>query len=337
MRRSETDGMHRVVAFACARDADRRVAGVAAAARVVHDLAKAGIIGAWLTLGADAALAPATMKDVERLRGAMQVTVARAGEAPADMAATPAPAMSAMAILRTTVKPSDGIVSRHLNRPISQHISWAALAIPGARPIHATIASAVFALILFWGMLAGGKLGLILGAMLFQAASIIDGVDGEMARATFRATDFGKTLDSAIDMATNLLFLLGLTLHLGRHGGAFILWTGLWAVGVVTLGASLIAWRVRSGGGPLSFDLLKPRRSRPAGLVRAVVCFFTFITSRDFFAFAFMILIIAGLAWTALCIFAAVATGWIVFVLGSLFAGAGESDKGDEMGCRGTT
>jgi CDP-L-myo-inositol myo-inositolphosphotransferase len=336
MRRSEADGMRRVVAFARARDADRRIAGVAAAARVVHDLARAGITEAWLTLGPDAALAPATTADIERLRGAMQVTMARTGEAPAEITTTPAPAMSAMAILRATVKPGDGIVSRHLNRPISQRISWVVLAIPGSRPIHATIASAVFAIILFWGMLAGGKSGLILGAMLFQAASVIDGVDGEMARATFRATDCGKTLDSAIDMATNLLFLLGLTLHLGRHGGAFILWTGLWAVGAVTLGASLIAWRVRSGGGPLSFDLLKPRRTRPPGVARAVIRFFTFLTSRDFFAFAFMILILAGLAWTALCIFAAVATGWIAFVLGSLFAGAGASDKGDEMECRDT-
>ena len=69
---------------------------------------------------------------------------------------------------------------------------------------------------MFWGMLAGGKAGLILGAILFQAASVIDGVDGEMARATFRATDLGATLDSAVDMATNFLFVLGLTIHLGR-------------------------------------------------------------------------------------------------------------------------
>jgi phosphatidylglycerophosphate synthase len=324
------------VAFAGAREADRRVAGVAAAARAVRDLAGAGAAEAWLTLGPDATLAPATMEDIERLRGTMRVMVARAGEAPPGLIAAPALSLNAMAILRGTTKPGDGIVSRYLNRPISQRISWCLLLIRGARPIHATIASAVFAIILFWGMLAGGKLGLILGAVLFQAASVIDGVDGEMARATFRATDFGKTLDSAIDMATNLLFLLGLTLHLGRHGGAFIFWTGMWAVGAVMLGAGLIGRRARAGGAPLSFDLLKPRGQRPAGLVRSALRFFTFITSRDFFAFAFMILIIAGLAWAALCIFAAVATGWLVFVLGSLFARPREKDGGDEMECPST-
>ena len=79
-----------------------------------------------------------------------------------------------------------------------------------------------------------------------------------MARATFRATDFGKTLDSAIDMATNFLFVLGLTLHLGRHGGAFILWTGFWAVGIMVAGrdADRLAERAPAAA-PLSFDLLK--------------------------------------------------------------------------------
>src|SRR6185295_5192505 len=100
--------------------------------------------------------------------------------APADVSAILAPAMNAMAILRGTAKPGDGLVSRWFNRPISQRISWVVLLIPGARPIHATIAAALFALVMFWGALTGGKAGLMLGGILFQAASVIDGVDGEM-------------------------------------------------------------------------------------------------------------------------------------------------------------
>jgi 1L-myo-inositol 1-phosphate cytidylyltransferase / CDP-L-myo-inositol myo-inositolphosphotransferase len=312
----------RVVAFAGPGAADRRVAGVAAAGRVVRALAEAGVAEVWLTVPGGGALAPATEADIARLRGPLIVHVTAPADAPADLVAEPAPAMNAMAILRATTKPSDGIVSRYLNRPISQRISWLALAIPGARPIHATIASALFAAILFWGMLAGGKTGLILGGILFQAASVIDGVDGEMARATWRATDFGKTLDSVIDMATNLAFVLALTLHLGRHGHPMVFWTGMWAVTLVTLGAGLIAWRVKSGGGPLSFDLLKPKpKPGPPGPVDALLKVGTFITSRDFFAFAFMVLIIAGLAWPALIVFTTVGTGWIVYVIGSLFAG----------------
>lgn len=307
----------RAVAFASAGEADRRVAGVAAAGRVVRGLAEAGIAQAWLTVGDGRPLAPATLADVERLRGATEVHVVGPAEAPADVAATPAPAMSAMAILRGTTKPSDGLVSRYLNRPISQRLSWLVLAIPGARPIHATVASAVFAVLLFWGMMAGGKFGLILGGILFQTASVIDGVDGEMARATWRATDAGKTLDSVVDMATNFLFVLGLTIHLGRHGSDAILWTGLWALSLMVLGAMLIGWRTRAGGAPLSFDLLK-RVIRIRGPVDLVFWAVQTLTGRDCFAFLFMVLIIAGLAHVALIIFALVGTVWFLYVLASL-------------------
>ena len=307
-----------VVAFASGRDGDRRVAGVAAAARVVHGLAQAGAGETWLTIGDGRPLARATLADIERLRGTALVRVVAPGEAPADIPAMPAPAMNAMAILRGTAKPSDGIVSRYFNRPISQRISWVALAIPGARPIHATIVCALFALILFFGMLVGGKDGLMLGGILFQAASVIDGVDGEMARATFRATDFGKSLDSAIDMATNFLFVLAFTLHLGRHGPPYIHWLGFWSIGLMVTGAVLIGWRTRAGGAPLSFDLLKrsgPVRN-PVDLIYWAV---QTLTGRDVFAFLFMVLIIVGLAHVALMIFASVGTIWIIYVFATLF------------------
>jgi CDP-L-myo-inositol myo-inositolphosphotransferase len=312
-----TQAQRHAVAFPTGREADRRVAGVAAAARVVHDLAQAGAGETWLTIGDGSRLAAATLDDIERLRGTMQVPIVGPADVPADIPLTPAPAMSAMTILRGTTKPSDGIVSRYFNRPISQRISWAVLAIPGARPIHATVVAALFALVMFFGMLEGGKTGLILGGILFQAASVIDGVDGEMARATFRATDFGKTLDSAIDMATNFLFVLALTLHLGRHGPPYIHWLGFWSVGLMVTGAVLIGWRTRAGGAPLSFDLLK--RSGPVrNLVDLIYWAVQTLTGRDVFAFLFMMLIIVGLAHVALMIFATVGTVWIVYVVGSL-------------------
>jgi CDP-L-myo-inositol myo-inositolphosphotransferase len=309
------------VTFASAAAADRRVAGVAAAGRVVRAWAEAGLDEAWLLIGDERPLRPATLAAIERLRGNVRIQVARPATAPAGLAPTRAPAYRAMAILAATTKASDGIVSRYFNRPISQRISYWVLKLPAARPIHATIASAVFALILFYGMLAGGKSGLILGALLFQAASVIDGVDGEMARATWRTSDLGKSLDSAVDMATNLLFLIGLTIHLGRHGSSLVLWTGLWGTCAFALGALLIALRVRAGRAPLSFDLLKPSRAVPleqVSLGEWLMRVGAFVTSRDFFAFGFMILIIAGLAEAALCAFAAVATSWFVYVLMSL-------------------
>ncbi|MBV9883939.1 MAG: CDP-alcohol phosphatidyltransferase family protein [Sphingomonadaceae bacterium] len=313
----EEGDRHRAIAFAAAREADRRIAGVAAAARAVHGLAEAGVRETWLIIGDERPLAPATLADIARLRGASAVHVVAPAGAPPELEKLPPPAMDVTTILRGTAKPGDGIVSRHLNRPISQRITRALLAIPAARPIHATIASALFAFILLWGMLAGGKPGLILGAILFQTASVIDGVDGEMARATFRTSALGATLDSAVDMMTNFLFLLGLTVHLGRHGPPVVLWAGLWSLAIMVVGGLLVGMRSRAGGAPLSFDLLKRARHvrGPFDLVFRVM---QALTSRDCYAFLFMILIIAGLAQQALLIGALVGTVWMLYVFATL-------------------
>jgi len=296
--------------FASARDADARIAGVAAAARAVRALADSGAGPIRLRIGDGAALAQATVADVERLRGPASVSVEQ-GIGPA----TRLP--SAWEIVRATGKPGDGLVSRWLNRPISQRLTMIMLAIPGARPIHVTIANAALALIMFGVTLDGGEAGLILGGILFQTASVLDGVDGEMARATFRTSKSGATLDSAVDIATNLLFVTALTIHLGLRDRDIIFWVGAWAVTLSIVGGALIARQVRAGGGPLGFDLLK-RSGRIGGLVDLVYWAVQTLTSRDCFAFLYMALIIAGLERTALWIYAGVGTIWLPYVIASI-------------------
>jgi len=307
---SEKSGVA-VAAFASAAAADRRIAGVAAAARAVRALADSGASAIRLAIGDGAPLAPATIADIDRLRGAAPVTVAR-DEGPPPVLPT------AWEIVRATGKPSDGLVSRWLNRPISQRITYALLAIPALRPIHVTIFNAMLATIMFAVLLAGGHVGLLAGGLLFHAASVIDGVDGEMARATFRASASGATLDSVVDIATNLLFVFALTVNLALRDHDAIGWIGGWAVTLSILGGVLIAWRTRAGGGPLGFDLLKRSGTRIRGPVDLIYWAVQTLTGRDCFAFLFMVLILTGLERTALSIYAGVGTLWILYVLTTL-------------------
>jgi CDP-L-myo-inositol myo-inositolphosphotransferase len=300
-----------VATFACARGADRRIAGVAAAARAAHALAQAGAGQVRLRIGDDGPLARGTLADIERLSGAAAVAIERG-----DGAATPLP--SSWEIVRATGKPSDGLVSRWINRPISQRITWALLAIPGIRPVHVTIANAMLALIMFPIVLLGGGTGMVLGGILFQAASILDGVDGEMARATFRTSAVGATMDSVVDIATNLLFVSALTVNLALRDRDMIGWIGAWAVALSVLGGMLIARRVRAGGGPIGFDLLKRSGTRIRSFVDLVYWAVQTLTGRDCFAFLFMVLILAGLERTAISIYAGVGTVWFFYVLASL-------------------
>ena len=296
-----------IAGFATAAAADRSVAGVAAAGRTVRGLAEAGAASIVLRIADGATLAEATRADIERLRGAAEVRI-EPGSGPES--ALP----SAWAVVRATGKPGDGLVSRWLNRPISQRITWAVLSFTGMQPIHVTIFNALLAVLMALLLLFGGHAGLILGAILFHAASVLDGVDGEMARATFRTSPEGATLDSLVDMSTNFLFVLGLTIHLAMREPVYG-WIGGWAIVAMIVGNAVIARRVRAQGAPLGFDLFKRRGTRIGGVVDLVYWVVQVISSRDFFAFMYMALTILGLERVALCIFSGVAAIWFPYVL----------------------
>lgn len=295
------------ISFAASAEADRRIAGVAAAARA---LAAAGG-AAELRIGGEAPLAPATLDDIVRLTGAP----ARLSYLP--VARTDARLPTAWQVVKATGKPGDGLVSRWLNRPISQRISWLLLHIDGIRPIHVTLFNALLAVAMAAVLLGVGHANLVLGGILFQAASVLDGVDGEMARATHRASRDGAALDSAVDIATNLLFVAALTIHLALRDGGAIGWIGGWALLLSVVGGALIARRVKSGGAPLGFDLFK-RSGRVQSGFDLVYRLVQLLTGRDCFAFLYMVLIIAGLERVALMIYAGVGTLWITYVVASI-------------------
>lgn len=303
----ESENVQARAGFASAVDADRRLAGVAAAARAAKVLVDKGACDISLLIEDGRPLALATQADIERLRGTATVRAVR-GEAPA------IPLPSSWQLVHATGKPGDGLVSRWLNRPISQRISWLLLQIPAARPIHVTILNALLAASLLVVMTLGGHVGLIAGGIMFHLASVLDGVDGEMARATFRTTRRGASLDSAVDMATNFLFLLGFTINLWQRDGAAIGGMGIWSMAAMLIGNTLIARRTRAGGAPLGYDLLK-RSGRIEGAVDLVYWIVQTLTGRDCFAFLFMALILVGLELVALSIFAGVAAIWLSYVL----------------------
>src|SRR5205085_8231991 len=108
-------------------------------------------------------------------------------------------------ILLATAKSSDGIISAWLNRPISQRLSSFALRIPAIPPSHLSLVTAAVLVLMFFLLLRGGHDSLIFGGVLFHVASVFDGCDGEIARATHRTSAAGARLDTFVDVAGNLL------------------------------------------------------------------------------------------------------------------------------------
>ena len=294
-------------------EADRRVAGVAAAARIARDLAERGAERILLSLP-EGRLAEATQRDIARLCPGLAVDIVDRPPA----GAVAAPFLRTGDVLRATGKASDGPVSRWLNRPVSRRLSALLLCIPGLRPVHATLGTVLLALAMFAALVAGGAAGLIAGGLLFHAASVFDGVDGEVARVTFRTSRVGEVLDSVVDMATNFLFILGVTINLSARD-PLALPLGAWGLLLFVLGLVVTSRTAARADRPFSMDVVKQRyRARFSGAAFArLFRFLITVTSRDFFALLFALLILAGVPMAVLYIFTTAAIIWIFFVVGA--------------------
>ena len=113
---------------------------------------------------------------------------------------------------RELIRPNDGLISRLLNRSISSTISIALY----RRRIY--VSPNLISFISFLMSLAGAAFlafrSLILGGILVQVSSIVDGMDGEIARLFKRASKFGALLDSFLDRLADLSILIGIILAL---------------------------------------------------------------------------------------------------------------------------
>lgn len=143
------------------------------------------------------------------------------------------------ALWQSCRKPIDGYVSRHLNRYISLAISRRIVDTP-ITPNH--VSAFCIALGVLSGVLAaqGGYAYLVAGATLFKLNSIIDGVDGELARVRWAYSKLGEFLDSVGDNVANFSFFGGVAAAswgAGQTGLATAGFVGLslWAVYLVFL------------------------------------------------------------------------------------------------------
>ncbi|MCZ8135796.1 MAG: CDP-alcohol phosphatidyltransferase family protein [Porphyrobacter sp.] len=325
--------------FASATHADRLVAGVPAAARLARALRTArGDAPLVLVLPQGNALAPRTMVEIARLAPGMAVEVRSsaeglvipgealpdadglaavlAGEAPVPV--LPADPLAALAeagraILRATSKASDGIVSRRLNRPLSRAVSGLLLRFGSLRPGHATVLTALAALAMLICIVAfPSPAGLAVGAVLFQIASVIDGVDGEIARATFRSSKAGASLDSLVDALTNLAFLGGAAASFAMQGEGTAALVAAGACGVQAVGLAIlgsVAWRRE---GVLHFEGAKRARLAQQAQRRTLL---DDIVGRDFYCFAFMLAALGGVLDIALGVFLAASLVWLAVVI----------------------
>lgn len=138
------------------------------------------------------------------------------------------------ALIRNLTKPNDGWVSRHLNRPISTIFSRL-LASTQITPNQITLALVVPSLLTGYILAQGGYWGFLIGGALFQLTSILDGVDGELARLKFKSSLYGKWLDFMCDNLAYLAALVGYFIGLFRDGVSDFERTAGWTALLLTV------------------------------------------------------------------------------------------------------
>ena len=198
------------------------------------------------------------------------------------------------ALLLSLRKPIDGFISTHLNRHISLFCTRF-LVKTGLPPNFFTV---IFLLI---GLAAAGfatqaqySWALVLAGLLFQAQSVLDGCDGEMARLTYQFSRRGQWLDSIGDDITNYSVCFGLAVGqaIVRHdpmlywlGGAVLL------MQVVTSGV-LYRRMVLLGTGDLLAIPDLVRTGQPQGVTGFISDAISLALKRDTFIFALATLVV---------------------------------------------
>jgi CDP-L-myo-inositol myo-inositolphosphotransferase len=113
-------------------------------------------------------------------------------------------------LLRATRSKTDGIIAKTINRRISNVITRLLIKTP-VTPNQISIFNLLFSLFTAWVVSLGTPLTTVLGGILFQFASILDGCDGEVATLKHKQSKLGALVDTVTDHLSYLAFTIGVT------------------------------------------------------------------------------------------------------------------------------
>jgi phosphatidylglycerophosphate synthase len=222
-------------------------------------------------------------------------------------------------------KPTDGLASRYLNRPMSLFVSRLIASTP-ITPNQISIFNMLLGLAGAAMAACGTYWSVLLGALLLEAASVLDGCDGELARMRVQSSLLGEWLDTIGDDLTNQAFCGGLAYGAYQMTGqTFWLWFGIVAVvPMMATAATYYVWLYRHGRGDLlSFEWFQPKvltaeEKAAQSLVARVTDVCSLLFRQDVFVTFFVVLALFGVLPYVLFVVAPAA----VLTLGALWLGS---------------
>ena len=134
------------------------------------------------------------------------------------------------------------LLNKYVNRKASEPMARL-LAKTRVTPNQVSWAAFGIAILSFISFVLGQN---IIGGLLAQLTSIVDGVDGDLARLKGMVSEFGGFLDSVLDRYTDILIVLGLTLWSVSHETYPGIWLASFAAIAGTFGVSYTFTRIGS-------------------------------------------------------------------------------------------
>lgn len=201
-------------------------------------------------------------------------------------------------------KPQDGLISRHFNRHISLAISRF-LAPTRIVPNHISIVTFTLGILGALAAASGEYMGFLLAGLLYQANSIVDGVDGELARVRYEFSVLGEWLDTLSDDLSDFLMYLGLGIGawhtLGApgpfHHDTWLVLGGAAAIAKLATMTIYYRWLIAHGRGDIiafQWDFRDLDGAKPTTPITRALAFAHYFFRKDFIVFTAMVLGILG-------------------------------------------
>ncbi len=199
----------------------------------------------------------------------------------------------------------DGYISKHINRKISEPMARL-LAKTKVTPNQTTWAAFGIALLSFVSFVLGYN---IIAGLLVQLSSIVDGIDGSLARLKGMTSEFGSFLDSVLDRYADILIVLGLTLWSLSHET----YSGIWLAGLLAITGIICVSYTRARVSPNHRHLFDKG--------------FKSLASRDIRLFLIMLGAVIGQAYFCLIVLAVLTNVVVFFRLIYMYRYLGQKDN----------
>ena len=199
----------------------------------------------------------------------------------------------------------DGYVSKHINRKISEPMARL-LAKTKVTPNQMTWAAFGIALLSFVSFVLGNN---IIAGLLVQLSSIVDGIDGNLARLKGMTSEFGGFLDSVLDRYADILIVLGLTLWSLSHET----YSGIWLAGMLAITGVICISYTRARISPNHRHLFDKG--------------FKSLASRDIRLFLIMLGAVIGQAYFCLIVIAVLTNAVVFYRLIYMYRYLGQEDN----------